>query len=149
MYNLVVSQFFVLYWMLCNAGSPSISGAAIMKVLVAVYIQFMSFLVVVTPSQLLWSHASHIMLSFLVCCCHCSASFDSYSYFVVSACPLFWAFAAPYIPWLLVMHVGIACLHLSYWGGLLTLPCMLGYCVWLSWPVIGCSQLVLIGVYPL
>ena len=117
-YNLVISQFLVLYWMLCNAGSPSISEAVIMKALVAVHIWFISFLVVVTSSQLLWSLASHLMPSFLLCCCHCPASFDSYSYFTLSPCPIFMAFAAPYIQWLLAMHVGIACLHLACWDGL-------------------------------
>ena len=65
--------FLVMYRMLCNAGSPSISGAVIRKVLVAVYIQFINLLVVVTPRQLLQSYASHIM--------PCLACWDSVSGF--------------------------------------------------------------------
>ena len=40
-----------VYQLSFPAGSLSISGSVITKVLVADYIQFISFLVVVTPSQ--------------------------------------------------------------------------------------------------
>ena len=41
------------YQLLFPAHSPSVSGAVITKVFIAVYIQFISLLVAVTPSQLL------------------------------------------------------------------------------------------------
>ena len=109
-------------------SSPSISGAVIMKLIVAVYIQFISLLVVITPSQLLQSYASCLMPSFLECCCHCSTSLlmlgssDSHSLCWVLLTStvhlLFWVLAAHYIQWLLGMHVGIACLDLEYWDSL-------------------------------
>ena len=46
-----------MYWMLCNAGSPAISGEVIRKALVVVYIQFINLLAVITPSQLLQYYA--------------------------------------------------------------------------------------------
>ena len=60
-----IGRFFIMHWMLCNTGSPSIKGAVIMKALVAVYIWFISLLVAITPSQLLQSYASHVMPSLL------------------------------------------------------------------------------------
>ena len=57
-----------------SAGSPSISGAVIRKVLVIVYIQFISPLVLIVHCQLLQSYAPCLMPSFLACCCNCFAS---------------------------------------------------------------------------
>ena len=107
-----IGRFLAMHWILCNTGSPSIKGAVIMKALVAIYIQFISFLVATTSSQLLQSYDSCLMPIILGFCCHCSTSLlvlgssDSHSYFAASACPLFWAFASPYIQWLLLCMLG-------------------------------------------
>ena len=100
-------MFLVMCWLLCNAGSPPISGAVIRKVLVAVYIWFISLLVVITPSQLLQSYASCLIPSFLEWCFHCSTSLLMLGFFLIpTACPLFWTLAAPYIQWLLLCMLG-------------------------------------------
>ena len=59
------------------------------------------------------SYASCLLPSLLRCvaaCSSCAGLFWFYSYFAVSACPLFWAFAAFLCSTYFAVHAGIACL---------------------------------------
>ena len=108
-----------MYWMLCNAGSPSISGAVIRKVLIAVYIQFINLLDVVTPSQLLQSYASHLMpfpaswnvvvLAWLIL---------SIGFFWLLQLVHWSGLLQPLIQWHFAIHAGIACLHFACWDSM-------------------------------
>ena len=134
-------------------GSPSISGALMTKVLVAVYIQFISLLVVVIPSQLLWSYASCLMPSFPKCSCHCSASFwlpnlcHCLCWF--TTCPLFLALQPliyndlEYACWdnlSVLLHARIACRVLHLYAGIVCLAFLA--CDWLF--PIGAYQVCLL-----
>ena len=86
------------------------------KALVPVYILFIGHLV---PTQLMQSYASCLLPS-LLRCCSCllflCRSPQVYSYVTVSACPLFWAFAASFI-W---------CIFCSACWDSMSVLCMLG-----------------------
>ena len=107
--------------MFCSAGSLSISEAVITSALVAVCIQFISFLVAVTLSQLLWYHASLFMPSFLLYLLSLIWHFWLLQLFYCLCLSAVLGFCNP----LYAMSFSYGC-----WDSL-SAPCILGWPVWL------------------
>ena len=79
------------------------------------------------PAQLMQSYAPCLLPSLpgccscLLCCSSCSGS-SSAQCIAVSACPLFWVFAASFMQVNFQMYAGILCLHHVCWDSVSNFP---------------------------